>query len=264
MNKHFRSLALINIFAVVMMICASSAYAIPTFQTYIDGATAQAACGDEETWFSNVNPFNLFVVGAFGAQTSVLSDITLVLAVPEGETGTVSISNLNPLDETPTLLTAMTAFNPLGNANEDILSDVAGLDGYDKKEDFETFNMNQHAPTKDDLSDFVLYDLGDFGNTDSNLKNYNAEDGTITTSTAVGEQREYLVSIGGFSYVHFTVYGYDQVCRGNSQWKQNPPSHDATWDPPVERPPVPEPATMLLFSFGMMGTGLLRRKCKMQ
>ncbi len=113
---------------------------------------------------------------------------------------------------------------------------MSGDDGYDKKGDFSPFGMNNHYPTGDSDSDFVLYSLSSFSNTESNLKDYNADTSTITTTSATGEEKKYQVQITGFSRVHFDMYGLVTTENGKvkSDWEQNPGSHDGTWGPCVD------------------------------
>ncbi len=73
-------------------------FAVPTFQVYSPDATAGDYYGDQDTWLTSANPFVIWVVGAFGPNTSTLTDVTLILSVPDGERGTISIiPNLDPI-----------------------------------------------------------------------------------------------------------------------------------------------------------------------
>jgi len=242
---------------------APSVHAIPTFQVYGSGGTAMDDPGDMDTWFLSTDPFTLVVVGAYvpPAHVTSLDKVTLFVSVPEGEMGTISFFDLG--DGIPTLLTvAGTApeANPTGAVTEDHLTDVAGLDGYDAETEFSPFNLNEHDPTKDLVSDFLLYDLGSFSNAEAGLNDYNASDGTITPSSAAGEQKEYSVSVTGFSRVHFDIYGLVTTEKGSGptismDWEQNPGSHDTTWTPVPPPPPppvIPEPGSMVLLGSGLL------------
>lgn len=205
----------IAIAAAAVFALAPRAEAIPTFQTYIDGGNAGDMGGDEDTWFVADTSFDLFVVGAYGPNTLSLTDVTLAVSVPEGETGSITFSTS---DEAPVLLTltgqgtTTPENNPASNADTPILS--GGNDGYSTKDFIPTSTtFNNHYPFKDGVSDFLLFDLGDFDNTESGLNDYNADDGTITSTSATGEQKEYSVEFSDFSWVHFDVYGWSRNRR---------------------------------------------------
>jgi hypothetical protein len=153
------------------VLVAGQGFALPTFQTYVNDATASSQGSDEQTWFSSENPFSLFVVGAFGPNTVSLTGVTMLISIPEGETGTISFTTN---DESPVLLNAVgvgssSTTNPTGNANTDLLTNETGLDGYLATGDFIPFNSNNHYPLQDDISNFVIFDLGAFENVEENL-----------------------------------------------------------------------------------------------
>lgn len=165
-------------------------------------------------------------------------------------------------DEMPVLLIdqgSSPPTNPTANANIDILTNVAGSDGYSTI-NTTTFlptglNLNNHYPLQDNVSDFLIFDLPIFGKVEENLNDYNADNGTITPTSSRGEQKEYLVSYSGFSQLHFDVYGIGEDSRGNGKkivatwdWENNPVSHDCT--------AVPEPTTFLLLGVGILSLGI--------
>jgi len=247
-----------------VLVLASPALAIPTFQAYIDGASAGDMGADEDSWFTSDTSFDLFVVGSYnvnGEMTTSLSQVTLVVSVPDGEQGTISIVG----GDGAVLLTSKTAvggttfFNPNADADTDILTDVGGLDGYDTKNflpDDQTLN-NNHFPFKDGVSDFLLFGLGEFD--DSGLiHNYNADGGGSTdlVANSHGEEKVYSVVISGFTRAHFDVYGFEGLTNGQvmrATWDINAASHDSTYV-------IPAPGAFLLGSIGVGLVGWLRRK----
>jgi hypothetical protein len=251
-------------FTVLVMALAAPAMALSTFQTYISGATAGSYGPDQDTWwYNNISgSFNLYVVGAYGPNTTSLTGVTLLISVPDSETGTIYFSTS---DEAPILLTTAGASsspetNPTTNADISVLTDVSGTSGYSTiiSPTFmpDGFNANNHYPLKDNISDFLIFDLGNFTNTEGPLNNYDASTGTISPTGAYGEQKEYTISYTGFSSLHFDVYGLEIDLLGQKKittsWEFNPGSHDATV--------VPEPATYALIASGALLLIVYRRR----
>lgn len=245
----------------MLFLLTQGALAVPVFQAYIDGATPNSLDLDEDTWFTTSNSFDLIVSGAYGPGTESLIDVTLLISVPEGETGTISITG----GDGAVLLTERTDasdgyFNPNVDAVLDLLENetgnAAGYDGYSDK-DFlpEGTNFNNHYPFKENVSDFLLYGLGDFEKISNAVSNYSTEE-PIAYNIADGQEKIYSVLVESFSAAHFDVYGYADTgeCKlFKSTWDINPASHDATYM-------VPEPATILLLGLGSTVLVSPRRK----
>lgn len=218
--------------AVVFALGSPSAFAVPTFQVFIEGSTAADYMGDQQTWFyAGDTPFVLDVVGAFGPNTLSLTDMYLVVSVPDAETGAFTIEGLG----TPSFY-ADTSWMPAGA------------------------NFNSHYPLQEGVSDFYLFSLGSFSNLGP-VNNYNADlPGSIDIGAGSGEQRQYTVTLAtGFTTLHFDVFGLetDRLGRNRYQasWDISPGSHDSTHL-------VPEPGTFLLLGIGIIGVGLVVRRIR--
>lgn len=239
--------SLIGLVLAISLIFAQGASAVPVFQVYIDGASSDTMEPDEDTWVTTASEFDLIVSGAYGPWTKSLTEITLLISVPKGETGTISITGPDGAQ----LLTQRNAvaddyFNPHIDAVIDLLLNEAGNDGYSDKSFLpKDVKFNNHYPFKEDVSNFLLYDLGDFGKTSNAVSNYSTEE-PIAYNIADGEEKIYSILVGGFSSAHFDVYGYVKNAKGlagEAAWNINPASHDAAYM-------VPEPATILILGLG--------------
>jgi hypothetical protein len=235
---------------VALLMLFSPAGATPTFQTYIQGADAGNIGGDEDTWITDSGTFDLILVGAYSGNTDALRYGTLVVSVPQGETGTLTIAGAPLLTATRT---TGAGDIPNGPATLDLLSNVGGLDGYANKSP--VLDLNNHFPYKNDVADFLYYDVGSFAN-DGPIHNYDADTGSITVE-GTGEEKTFEVSVTGFSWAHFDLGGYVDKSSGRDAWEINPGSHDATSIPNTV---VPVPGSLLLAAIGAGLVGRYRRR----
>jgi hypothetical protein len=184
---------------------------------------------DQDTWFvrsDETGSFELWAIGAYHPEVT-LEQVSLLLTVPEGETGTITITPLYGTAEPGSPVTYEDAsFIPLNM-------------------------LNNHYPLNMDDVDFIVYNIDPFEDVGDPISEYNADsgdpDGEITPTNSTGQINEYLVTITGYSWVHFDLYGLT-----NKGWEINPGSHDTTW--------LPAPGAVLLGSIGVCFVGWLRRR----
>jgi hypothetical protein len=220
--------------AAILMIVCQTAVAVPILQVYTndlgggDWGLDQDAL-DQDTWSTDDNPFTITVVGAFSSKIAKLEQVTLLLSVPEGETGTITVNG--------------TTLSPMYDLKSEITPPAGGP------------TFNNHYPTSGAASEFMIYSIAASWNladaTTQNAPNYDAGTEIIGTSNTPAVVLDLLVAREGYTQVHIDVYALAKKSdTDDGQWKINPGSHDVT--------AIPEPMTVSLLGLG--GLPLLRRR----
>ncbi|MHC4463404.1 MAG: choice-of-anchor N protein [Planctomycetota bacterium] len=196
----------------------------PTWQVWTPNWSSVGTIGeDQQTWFVDDNPFELWVLGAYHTGVTSLTDARLVVSVPDGGSGTFTITGLYGTAD-PTFVGSYT--------DTSFLPDPT---------------FNSHYPLQDSVSDFLVFDIGDFADGIDDINDYDADTGIVTGTGSEGEVKEYSIQLEGFSWAHFDAYGLQ-----DTKWKISPGSHDTTY--------IPAPGAILLGGIGVGLVGWLRRR----
>ena len=222
-----RTLVLTVLFALV----SYPALAQPTFQVYTpDWDYAGDYYEDEDTWFiSESSSFDLLAVVAFHPQDEdPIEDVKLLVSVPDGDLALA----LNSI----TITLEGVILDPIFTSVDTTFPDGA--------------TFNSHYPVQDPVSDFLVYNIGDFTEAAGDIiYDYNAEDpDNIDIPTgSIGEVKILSVEVSGLDWVHFDIYGLV-----NGKWEISPGSHDVTY--------IPAPGAVFLGGIGIALVGWLKRR----
>ena len=208
------------------------ATALPTLQLYIEGATYDPT---NETWVIGKSEFVLWVIGDVQSYGTIY-DVKLAAAVRSDDSGTISLTR------TTTSLVYDPSIPPNPTPTENFPSPDGAVpimrDGSP---------LPSHGIYGPGVK-FYEWFLGDFALIDSPIGDFT--NGFPTEFPKYGQINAYIVTVSGFSWVHFDAYGYIVKPNPGEQSVFAPFSHDAEY--------TPEPAAFVLLLLGSVL--LLRRK----
>jgi hypothetical protein len=211
----------------VALLAAPSVFAVPNLQLYISGATYEV---DDQTWVIGSSSFDLWVIG-----NAEMSNVMVSMALAQDASPAGVSINVNG---TP-YSSFIDGFAPFWTAP-----------GFDPGDDLARHGIFPTWYTEFNTADFGPTAWGTSAGRVADVQPPSTWNPTMgyLPGTANGEFRSYSISVTGASFVHFDAY----TLNGDGSIQYFAPfSHDAEM--------VPEPATALLLSLGLMGAGVYRR-----
>ena len=186
MKRYLLKIILLIIFALCGTI--KPAVAVPNLQLFVEGAVFDTLT---ETWVtSHIPEFNLQVIGA----NLNIYDVSLAIAIPSGETGTIKINS--------TAVGPYTFGTPV--TGDGSLLPAHGI----YPADFATYFVGNFVPQ------YTVYDMT-----------------PGETGSAWGEIKTFNVSVSGYSWAHFDAYDHVVLSQNHAKYVFAPFSHDAEFVP---------------------------------
>lgn len=261
------------LFAVVLAMLfgvPTQLYAVNTLQVGAPGGPGEGTYADyvpnstfpteEDTAFTSGNTVlvagvynnNVLNLGGLYAGGKDWSAVDSNLGIFDGVTGAILVAAI-PDGTLPTDLSTTLLVN-----GQQAIHSSAELSG---------LFPNNHDPLKDDVSDFLFFDIGSFQpNADFNIPNFDDE----LAGTKDGEIKSLTISqTAGLDWIHFDVIALEtfDTPKGNetllrTTLENNPGSHDLTWKPSVgtNPPVVPEPTSLAVWGLGLAVVGIRHRR----
>lgn len=241
---------------VVWSLLAGTAHAVPALQVGAPGAPGEGVYadygsgpGEDDTAFTS--GASIFVAGTFRNP-----NVVGLGGAHEGGADWSSFGVPDAFDGHGAILLVSVADGSLETAFDALR--INGQSAFYGSAN-ESYFGNRHDPLKDEVSDFLFFDIGDFA-----LEQMVPDFVSEKSGNKMGAVMELLVSgYGDINWLHFDVLALETSRQGKHGFRtsivSNPASHDVRMTPPDETVTVAEPATVSLLLGGLAGAWLALR-----